>query len=49
MNIEIKIVKEENLIYMAHDGSSGVKYKFKDNEDILNLIKEYVEDALLDE
>lgn len=47
-NIEIELLKRdgEYVLFIANDGSSGCEYKFKDKEELANLIKGYAEDLV---
>ena len=48
-NIEIEIYTKDgkNFVYLSNDGSSGVKYKFKDTADLCKIISSYVKDVML--
>lgn len=42
-NIEVELVEENGkfYVYMANDGSSGVKYEYKNADDLQALVGEY--------
>ena len=48
-NIEIEIYAKDgkNFVYLANDGSSGVKQEIKSSEDLKKIVASYVEEAYL--
>ena len=48
LNIEVEVYDEDGtqMVYLSHNGSSGCKYPFTTREELTNIIKEYVDDAV---
>lgn len=46
MNIEIEIYKKngKKYVFISHDGSSGCKYKFENENDLTQKISDYIKD-----
>ena len=43
-NVEIDV--KGDTVYLAHDGSSGCKYKFKDKAEFKQIVADYVVDLI---
>ena len=43
-NVEIDV--SDDTVYLAHDGSSGSKYKFKNKDELKQIIADYVADLI---
>ena len=51
INLEVEVFKNEEgklMIFLANDGSSGVKYEVETKQDIINEVSSYVEGLLED-
>lgn len=47
-NVEIETGKKngKKIVYLANDGSSGCKYEYETQEQLLDIIKNYIDDMI---
>ena len=43
-NVEIDV--SGDTVYLANDGSSGCKYKFKDKDELKQIVADYIADLI---
>ena len=43
-NVEIDV--SGDTVYLAHDGSSGCKYKFKSKDELKQIVADYLADLI---
>ena len=43
-NVEIDV--RDDTVYLAHDGSSGSKYKFKNKDELKQIVADYIADLI---
>lgn len=49
MNFELEIDMDEQVLYIGTENGTGCEYSFNNTEDLLDYIREYIENAEEDE